>query len=144
MQKVALAGISVGPCRVFTNVTEVRFRYRGLLAARNCDLIQPLNWSLSTCTQSPSRFVTLKRMPLGGFPTTPAFVEGADLIFTPGRCKKTVSSFCDEETVGRGVSVLLGAAGATFEVSTVMEAGRSGQATATDGSGEVSGSLEAV
>ena len=83
-------------------------------------------------------------MPLGAFPTTPAFVEGADLIFTPGRCKKTVSGFCDEETVGRGVSVLLGAAGTTFEVSTVMEAGRSGQATATDGSEEVSSLLEAV
>jgi hypothetical protein len=83
-------------------------------------------------------------MPLGAFPTTPTFVEGADLIFTPVRCKKTVSGFCDEETVGRGVSVLLGAVGTTFEVSTVMEAGRSGQATATDGSGEVSGLLEAV
>jgi hypothetical protein len=127
------------------NVIEVCFRYRGLLAVRNCDLIQPLNWSLSTCTQSPSRLATLKRMPLEAFPTTPAFVEGADLIFTPGRCKKTVSSFCDEETVGLGLSVLLGAAGATFEVlSTVMEAGRSGQATATDGSGEVSDLLEAV
>jgi len=83
-------------------------------------------------------------MPLGAFPTTPAFVEGANLICTPGRCKKTVSGFYDEETVGRGVSVLLSAAGTTFEVSTVMEAGRSGQATATDGSGEVSGLLEAV
>ena len=84
-------------------------------------------------------------MPLEAFPTTPAFVEGADLIFTPGRCKKTVSGFCDEETVGLGVSVLPGAAAATFEaLSTVMEAGRSGQATATDGSGEVSGLLEAV
>ena len=83
-------------------------------------------------------------MPLGAFPTTPAFVEGADLIFTPGRCKKTVSGFCDKETVGRGVSGPLDAAGATFEVSTVIEAGRSGQATATDGSEDVSGSLEAV
>ena len=128
----------------FTNVIEMRFRYCGLLAARNCDLIQPLNLLLSTCTQSPSRFVTVKRMPLEAFPTTRAFVEGADLIFTRGRCKKTVSGFCDEETVGRGVSALLGAAGATFEVSIVMEAGRSGLATATDGSGEVSGLLEAV
>jgi hypothetical protein len=80
-------------------------------------------------------------MPLGAFPTTPAFVEGADLIFTPGRCKKTVSGFWDKETVGRGVSGPLGAAGATFELSTVMEAGRSGQATATAGSGSL---LEAV
>jgi hypothetical protein len=84
----ARAGIGAGLSRGFEHVIEVRFRYRGSLAARNCDLIQPLNWSLSTCIQSPSRFVTLKRMPFGGFPTTPAFVEGADLIFTPGRCKK--------------------------------------------------------
>jgi hypothetical protein len=144
VQKVALLGNGAGPCRVLTNVIQVRFRYRGLLGARNCDLIQPLNWSLSTCTQSPSRFVAVKLMPLGAFPTTVAFVEGANLIFTPGRCKKTVSGFCDKETVGRGVSVLLGAAGATFEVSVVREAGRSGQATATDGSGEISGLLEAV
>jgi len=103
-----------------------------------------LKRSLSTCTQSPSRFVTLKRMPFPAFPTTRPFVEGADLIFTPGRCKKTISGFCDKETVGRGVFVALGATGTTAEVSAAMEVGRSGQATATDGSGEVSGFLEAV
>jgi hypothetical protein len=123
---------------------EVSFSYRGSLAARNCDLIQPLKRSLSTCTQSPSRFVTVKRVPLGAVPRTRPFAEGANLMFTPGRCKKTMSGFCDAETGWCGALFAVGAAGATSGVSTLMEAGRSGQATATDGSGESTGLVEAA
>src|SRR6202022_1009580 len=100
-----------------------------------------LKRSLSTCTQSPSRFVTLNRVPLGAVPRTRPFAEGADLIFTLGRCKKTMSGFCDAETVWRGAVFPVGATGATSGVSTVTEAGRSGQATTTDGSGGDSGFL---
>jgi hypothetical protein len=100
-------------------------------------LIQPLERPLSSCTQSPSRFVTFKRVPLGAVPRTGPFVEGVDLMFTPGRCKKTISRFCDTETVWCGVAFAAGASGAASgEVSTVMEGGRSGQATAASGSRE--------
>jgi len=62
--------------------------YWGLLGARNWELIQPLKPVFSTWTQSPSRLVAVNRVPLGAVPRTGAFPEGADLMFTPGRCKK--------------------------------------------------------
>ena len=48
----------------------------------------------STWTQSPSRLVAVNCVPLGAAPRTGAFLEGADLMFTLGRCKKTISRFC--------------------------------------------------
>jgi hypothetical protein len=67
--------------------------YRGLFGARNWELIQPFQLGFSTWTQSPSRLVAVNRVPLGAVPRTGAFPEGADLMFTPGRCKKTRSRF---------------------------------------------------
>jgi hypothetical protein len=71
------------------------------------------------------------------------FAEGPDLMFTPGRCTKTMSWFCDAETAWRGAAVSLDAADPFAEVSTV-ETGRSGHAAAKDGSGEDWGVTEAV
>ena len=63
-------------------------RYWGLLGARNWELIQPFKRVFSTWTQSPSRLVAVNCVPLGAVPRTGAFPEGADLMFTPGRCQK--------------------------------------------------------
>jgi hypothetical protein len=120
-----------------------RFTYRGSLAATKRDLIQPVNWSLSTCTQSPSRFLTVKRVPLRADPTTRVFAEGPDLICTPGRCTKTMSWFCDAEAVSRAAAFSSDAASPFAEVSTV-ETGRSGHLAAKDGSGEDWGATETV
>ena len=74
----------------------------------------------STWTQSPSRLVAVNCVPLGAVPRTGAFLEGADLMFTPGRCKKTRSG---------GVTAL----GATWGVpSAVREAATSGEGTTPD------------
>jgi hypothetical protein len=105
-------------------------RYRGLLGARNRELIQPFQLGFSTWTQSPSRLVAVDCVPLGAVPRTGALPEGADLLFTPGRCKKTRSRF--------GVTAL----GATWgEASAVLEAETLGEGTAPDaprgGSGKV-------
>ena len=110
--------------------------YRGALGATNCELIQPFKRLLSTWTQSPSRLVTLKRAPLGAVPTTVPVADGADLMFTLGRCRKTVSRFWTAGTVWRAALFPAGAAEATWgEASTAAEGGRSGQATA-GGSGD--------
>jgi hypothetical protein len=82
-------------------------RYWGLLGPRNWELIQPFKPVFSTWTQSPSRLVAVNRVPLGAEPRTDAFPEGADLMFTPGRCKKTKSRFCAAEVVW-GVTALGG------------------------------------
>ena len=68
----------------------------GVLGAKNWELIQPFKRVFSTWTQTPSRLVAVNRVPLGAVPRTGAFPEGADLMFTPGRCKKTRSGFCSE------------------------------------------------
>ena len=107
-------------------------RYWGLLGARNCELIQPFKPVFSTCTQSPSRLVAVNRVPLGAEPRTGAFPEGADLMFTPGRCKKTKSRFCAAEGVW-GVTAL----GATWGEASVTEAGGTTPDAARDGSGTV-------
>ena len=74
----------------------------------------------STWTQSPSRLVAVNCVPLGAVPRTGAFLAGADLMFTPGRCKKTRSG---------GVTAL----GATWGVpSAVREAATSGEGTTPD------------
>ena len=65
--------------------------YWGLLGDRNWELIQPFKRVFSTWTQSPSRLEAVNCVPLGAVPRTGAFPEGADLMFTPGRCKKTTS-----------------------------------------------------
>ena len=110
--------------------------YRGALGPTNCELIQPFKRLLSTWTQSPSRLVTLKRAPLGAVPTTVPVADGADLMFTLGRCRKTVSRFWTAGTVWRAALFPAGAAEATWgEASTAAEGGRSGQATA-GGSGD--------
>ena len=104
--------------------------YWGLLGPRNWELIQPFKPVFSTWTQSPSRLVAVNRVPLGAEPRTGAFPEGADLMFTPGRCKKTKSRFCAAEVVW-GVTAL----GATWgEVSdgaggTTPDAPRDGSGT---------------
>ena len=113
--------------------------YWGLLGARNWELIQPFKRVFSTWTQSPSRLVAVNRVPLGAVPRTGAFPEGADLMFTPGRCKKTRSGFCSAEVVW-GVTAL----GATWgEASAVSEAGTSGGGTAPDASRAGSGTVGA-
>ena len=81
-------------------VLRTRCPYSGLLGARNWELIQPFQRVFSTWTQSPSRLVAVNCVPLGAVPRTGAFPEGADLMFTPGRCKKTGSGFCAAEAVG--------------------------------------------
>ena len=55
----------------------------------------------------PPRLVAVNCVPLGAVPRTGAFLEGADLMFTPGRCKKTRSG---------GVTAL----GATWGVSSAV------------------------
>ena len=107
--------------------------YRGLLGARNWELIQPFQLGFSTWTQSPSRLVAVNRVPLGAAPRTGAFPEGADLMFTPGRCKKTRSRF--------GVTAF----GATWgEASAVRGAGTSGEGTAPDAPRDGSGTAAEV
>src|ERR1700730_14571660 len=124
---------------------EKRFSYRGSLVARNWELIQPFKRPLSTRIQSPSRIVAFKRAPLRAVPRTRPFVEGSDLMFTPGRCKKTNSCFCDSESVWRCEGLSVGAAGAiSGEISAVMERGESGQGNPADGSGVGSGIPEEV
>ena len=113
--------------------------YWGLLGAKNWELIQPFKRVFSTWTQSPSRLVAVNRVPLGAVPRTGAFPDGADLMFTPGRCKKTRSGFCSAEVVW-GVTAL----GATWgEASAVSEAGTSGEGTAPDASRAGSGTVGA-
>jgi hypothetical protein len=107
--------------------------YWGLLGARNWELIQPFKPVFSTWTQSPSRLVAVNRVPLGAVPRTSAFPEGADLMFTPGRCKKTRSRFCAAEVVW-GVTALGATSG---EASTVREAGGTTADAPRDGSGTV-------
>jgi hypothetical protein len=107
-------------------------------------LIQPFKRPLSTCTQSASLSVTLKRMPLRAVPRTVPLADGVDLMFTPGRCKKTTSGFSHGGTLWRAAGFPVSAAGAPWgEASTVKEGGRSGQATALfvagDGSGIILG-----
>jgi hypothetical protein len=85
----------------------------------------------STWTQSPSRLVAVNCVPLGAVPRTGAFPEGADLMFTPGRCKKTRSG---------GVTAL----GATWGVpSAVREAATSGEGTTPDAPRDGSGTVGA-
>ena len=101
-----------------------RFRHRGLLGARNWELIQPFQRVFPTSTQSPSRLVTVNCVPLGAVPRMGAFSEGADLMFTPGRCKKTGST-----------------PGATWgETSAVCGVGTSGEGT-TDAPRDDSGAV---
>src|ERR1700730_14003371 len=112
--------------------------YRASLGPRNWELIQPFKRSPSTWTQSPSRFVTWNRVPLRAAPTTVPLADGVDLMFTPGRCKKTISALSHGGTVWR--AAVLGAAAAIWgAASKITEGGRSGQATALgsarDGSG---------
>ncbi len=86
----------------------LRSPYWGLSGARNWELIQPFQRMFSTWTQSPSRPVAVNCVPLGAVPRTGAFAEGADLMLTPGRCKKMRSGFCAVEVVWR-VTAQLGA-----------------------------------
>jgi hypothetical protein len=120
--------------------------YLGSLGARNWELIQPFKRPLSTCTQSPSRVVTSKRVPLAAVPRTGPFADGVDLMFTPGRCKITVSRFWDAGTVWR-VAVFAGGAAASWGAgSKTTEDGTSGQATTglLGGAGDGSGTLGAA
>ena len=91
-----------------------RSPYWGLSGARNWELIQPFKRVFSTWTQSPSRPVAVNCVPLGAVPRTGAVPEGADLMFTPGRCKKTgstpgatwgeTSAVCGVGTSGEGTT----------------------------------------
>ena len=114
--------------------------YWGLLGARNWELIQPFKRVFSTWTQSPSRLVAVNCVPLGAVPRTGAFPEGADLMFTPGRCKKTRSGFWAAEEAGANLTAL----GATWgEASAVREAGTSGEGTTPDAPRDGSGTVGA-
>src|SRR5262245_12139647 len=95
--------------------------YWGLSGARNWELIHPFQRVLSTWIQSPSLPVAVNCVPLGAVPRTGAFPEGADLMLTPGRCKKTRSGLCAVEVVW-GVTALVATWG---EGSAVSEAGTS-------------------
>jgi hypothetical protein len=67
--------------------------YRGSAGAKNCALTQPVKRPFCTFTQSAFRPVTLKRVPFfGAVARTLPLVEGADRMFTPGRCEKRISS----------------------------------------------------
>src|ERR1700737_2481659 len=74
-------------------------RYWGLLAAKNWELIQPFKRPFSTWVQSPSRLIAENRAPFGAVPTATPVADGVDLMFTPGRCKKTISCFSHGATV---------------------------------------------
>jgi len=116
--------------------------YCGLLGARNWELIQPFMRVLSTWTQSPSRPEAVNCEPLGAVPRTGAFPEGADLMFTPGRCKKTTSGLSEAATSGEGtapvaprdgstsVTLGTGSTGVADDVSPLIEEEGSGNCTA--------------
>ena len=105
----------------------LRSPYWGLSGARNWELIQPFPRVFSTWTQSPSRPVAVNCVPLGAVPTTGAFAEGADLMLTPGRCKKTRSGFCAVEAVWGVTAPTWG------EAAAVSEAATSGEGTTHSG-----------
>ena len=109
--------------------------YWGLSGARNWELIQPFQRVFSTWTQSPSRPVAVNCVPLGAVPRTGAFAEGADLMLTPGRCKKTRSGFCTVEAVW-GVT-------AWAEAAAVSEAVTSREGTTPDAPGDGSATVGA-
>src|SRR4051812_16246176 len=76
-------------------------------------------------------------MPLRAVPRTVPLADGVDLMFTPGRCKKTISRFSHGGTAWRAAVF---SAGETWgEASTVREGGRLGQATALGVAGDRSG-----
>ena len=111
--------------------------YWGLSGARNWELIQPFQRVFSTWTQSPSRPVAVNCVPLGAVPRTGAFAEGADLMLTPGRCKKTRSGFC-------AVDVVWGVTAPTWgEAAAVSEAATSGEGTTPDAPGDGSATVGA-
>src|SRR6202011_2014263 len=108
--------------------------YWGLLAARNWELIQPLKRPFSTWVQSPSRRVAVNRAPFGAVPTAAPVAAGVDLMFTPGRCKKTISWFSHGGTVwGIAVCPAVTPRPAWGDASAVTAGGTSGEAAA-DGS----------
>src|SRR5947209_13369436 len=108
--------------------------YRGSVGAKNCALIQPFKRPFSTCTQFPSRFVTSKRVPFGAVPRTLPLVDGVDLMFTPGRCKKRISRLC-AGTLWRDSVFLRAAAGDDFGRSTSKPSGGREGMTEAGGSG---------
>ena len=59
----------------------------GLIRPKKFGLDPTLQAIALYLAQSPLRFVTLKRAPLGALPRTAPFNDGVDLMFTPGRCK---------------------------------------------------------
>ena len=80
----------------------------------------------------PSRPVAVNCVPLGAVPRTGAFPVGADLMLTPGRCKKTSSGFCAVEVVWRVTAFT-----ATWdEAKAVREAGTLGEGTTPDAPGD--------
>ena len=115
----------------------LRSPYWGLSGARNWELIQPFKRVFSTWTQSPSRPVAVNCVPLGAVPRTGAFPDGADLMLTPGRCKKTRSGFCP-------VDVVWGVTAPTWgEAAVVSEAATSGEGTTPDAPGDGSATVGA-
>jgi len=117
--------------------SELRSPYWGLSGATNWELIQPFQRVFSTWTQSPSRPVAVNCVPLGAVPRTGAFAEGADLMLTPGRCKKTRSGFC-------AVDVVWGVTAPTWgEAAAVSEAATSGEGTTPDAPGDGSATVGA-
>jgi hypothetical protein len=119
-----LAPVSLGVARS-NDPPRPHRNYCGLLAARNCEFIHPFQRPPSTWTHSPARFVILNRVPLGALPKTMPVADGAALMFTPGRCRKTVSTFRNNTAFPADAIVAPWA---------VIEAGRS-HATAAGGSG---------
>jgi hypothetical protein len=101
-QRVHALAASSAVCVPLINpvpVTPAVRPYWGLSGARNWELTQPFKRVFSTWTQSPSRPVAVNCVPLGAVPRTGAFGEAADLMLTPGLCKKTRSGFCAVEAV---------------------------------------------
>ena len=93
----------------------------------------------STWTQSPSRLVAVNCVPLGAAPRTGAFLEGADLMFTPDRCKKTTSRFCVAGAWRVSAFPADAVAAVWGELPVMPEGGRSGQAKAVGADREGSG-----
>ena len=111
-------------------------------AAKNWELIQPFKRPFSTWVQSPSRRVTVNRAPFGAVPTAAPVAAGVDLMFTPGRCKKTTSSHG-----GTVCGVVLGpaaASGPAWGDAATFTEGATSDPAAADGSEDSSGVVGAA
>ncbi len=83
-------------------------------------------------------------MPFGAVPTTGPFATGVDLMFTPGRCKKTISWFSHGGTVCGVVVGPAAASGPAWGDAATFTEGATSDPAAADGSGDSSGVVGAA